>query len=108
MYPLPARKRAGGQPATLHLDAAHFCGLGRASPASGNGAKSSTGAGAFEPRSASEPVCPYCRPLGSPRRFTMIPFWIELNPSDLIQGTAVLTLALSFLIFNFFASAGRA
>ena len=38
----------------------------------------------------------------------MLPYWIELNPADLIQGTAVLTLAVSILLFNFFSSAGRA
>ena len=38
----------------------------------------------------------------------MIPYWIELSPADLIQGTAVLTLVFSFLLFNFFSTAGRA
>lgn len=38
----------------------------------------------------------------------MIPFWIELNPADLIQGTVVLMLAVSFLLFNLLAAAGRA
>ena len=37
----------------------------------------------------------------------MLPFWIELSPADLIQGTAVLTLALTFLVSNLFAPAGR-
>lgn len=38
----------------------------------------------------------------------MLPYWIELNPSDLIQGTVVLSLAFAFLLFNVFASTGRA
>jgi len=37
----------------------------------------------------------------------MLPYWIELAPSDLIQGTAVLTLALAFLVSTLFAPAGR-
>lgn len=38
----------------------------------------------------------------------MIPFWIELNPEDLIQGTAVLAMALYFLIFTLSSSARSA
>ena len=38
----------------------------------------------------------------------MLPYWIELNPSDLIQGTAVLTLAVTFFLFKLVSSAGRA
>jgi hypothetical protein len=38
----------------------------------------------------------------------MLPYWIELTPADLIQGTAVLSLALAFLIFNVFTATGRA
>ena len=38
----------------------------------------------------------------------MLPYWIELNPADLIQGTAVLTLMLSLLVFNVITSASRA
>ncbi len=37
----------------------------------------------------------------------MLPYWIELSPADLIQGTAVLTLILVFLVSNQFAPAGR-
>lgn len=37
----------------------------------------------------------------------MLPYWIELSPADLIQGAAAVTLALTFLIFNLLAPAGR-
>ena len=37
----------------------------------------------------------------------MLPYWIELSPADLIQGTAVLTLAVAFLVGSLFAPAGR-
>jgi len=37
----------------------------------------------------------------------MLPYWIELSPADLIQGAAVLTLALSLLLCSLFAPAGR-
>jgi hypothetical protein len=37
----------------------------------------------------------------------MLPFWIELSPADLIQGTAVLTLVLAFLVGNLIVPAGR-
>lgn len=37
----------------------------------------------------------------------MLPYWIELSPADLIQGTAVLTLILAFLLSNLFVAAGR-
>lgn len=37
----------------------------------------------------------------------MLPYWIELSPADLIQGIAVLTLILVFLVSNLFAPAGR-
>lgn len=37
----------------------------------------------------------------------MLPYWIELSPADLIQGTAVLTLFLVFLMGNLIAPAGR-
>lgn len=37
----------------------------------------------------------------------MLPYWIELSPADLIQGTAVLTLVLAFLVGNLSVRAGR-
>ena len=37
----------------------------------------------------------------------MLPYWIELSPADLIQGTAVLTLILAILVGNLFVPAGR-
>jgi hypothetical protein len=37
----------------------------------------------------------------------MLPYWIELSPADLIQGTAVLALALTFLVSSLFAPTGR-
>ena len=37
----------------------------------------------------------------------MLPYWIELSPIDLIQGTAVLTLVLAFLAGKLFVPAGR-
>ena len=37
----------------------------------------------------------------------MLPYWIELSPADLIQGTVVLTLVLAFLVGNLFVPAGR-
>jgi hypothetical protein len=37
----------------------------------------------------------------------MIPFWMELNASDLVQGTAVLSMALTFLFLSFGGSARR-
>ncbi len=37
----------------------------------------------------------------------MLPYWIELSPADLIQGTAVLALAFAFIIGNLFAPTGR-
>lgn len=37
----------------------------------------------------------------------MLPYWIELSPTDLILGTAVLTLVLAFLVGNLFVPAGR-
>jgi len=37
----------------------------------------------------------------------MLPFWIELSPTDLIQGTVVLTLVLAFLVGNLFVPTGR-
>ncbi len=43
----------------------------------------------------------------SNRSQIMLPYWIELSPADLIQGTAVLTLILVFLVSNLFAPAGR-
>ena len=36
----------------------------------------------------------------------MLPYWIELSPADLSQGTAMLTLILAFLLGNLFAPAG--
>lgn len=30
----------------------------------------------------------------------MIPFWMEIRPEDLIQGTAALALAVWFLFFS--------
>ena len=38
----------------------------------------------------------------------MLPHWIDLNPEDLVQGLAVLALAVTFLVINLFSSAGRA
>ncbi len=38
----------------------------------------------------------------------MLPHWIELNPEDLVQGLAVLALAVTFFVINLFSSAGRA
>jgi hypothetical protein len=35
----------------------------------------------------------------------MIPYWIELNPEDLIQGTAAVILAIYFLLFTLTSSA---
>jgi hypothetical protein len=37
----------------------------------------------------------------------MLPYWIELSPADLIQGTAILAFALAILINTLFAPAGR-
>lgn len=37
----------------------------------------------------------------------MLPYWIELSPADLIQGTAVLALALAFLVSNLLSPAGH-
>ena len=37
----------------------------------------------------------------------MLPYWIELSPADLIQGTAIVTLALGILLCSLFAPAGR-
>ncbi len=37
----------------------------------------------------------------------MLPYWIELSPADLIQGTAVLALGLAFLVCSLFVPAGR-
>jgi hypothetical protein len=36
---------------------------------------------------------------------SMIPYWIELNPEDLIQGTAVVVMAVYFLLFTLTSSA---
>ncbi len=38
----------------------------------------------------------------------MIPYWIELNPEDLIQGTAALAMAVYFLLFTLTSSVRRA
>jgi len=38
----------------------------------------------------------------------MIPYWIELDPADLIQSTVVMTLAVYFFLFTLTSSAGRA
>ena len=38
----------------------------------------------------------------------MLPHWIELNPTDLVQGMAVLVMAVTFFIVHLFSSAGRA
>lgn len=38
----------------------------------------------------------------------MLPHWIELNPEDLVQGVAVLALAVTFFVVSLFSSAGRA
>ncbi len=46
-------------------------------------------------------------PLKAKNR-NMIPFWIELNPEDLIQGTVVMSLAVYFLIFTLTSSARSA
>jgi hypothetical protein len=37
----------------------------------------------------------------------MLPYWIELSPADLIQGTAVLALGLAILAGKLFVPAGR-
>ena len=37
----------------------------------------------------------------------MLPYWIELSPADLLQGTVVLTLVLAFLVGNLFVPASR-
>ncbi len=37
----------------------------------------------------------------------MLPYWIELSPADLIQGAALLTLVLSFLVGSLSIPAGR-
>jgi hypothetical protein len=51
-------------------------------------------------------------PLLSPNpaswRLRMLPHWIELNPTDLIQGVTVLSFAVLLLLFNLFSAAGRA
>jgi hypothetical protein len=48
--------------------------------------------------------CPdSCLPDSESR--SMIPYWIELNPEDLIQGTAVVVLAIYFLLFTLTSSA---
>ena len=41
-------------------------------------------------------------------RLEMIPYWIELNPADLIQGTVVMSLAVYFFIFTLTSSVRRA
>ena len=38
----------------------------------------------------------------------MIPYWIELNPEDLLQGTVVMSLAVYFLILTLTSSARNA
>jgi len=38
----------------------------------------------------------------------MIPYWIELNPEDLLQGTIVMSLAVYFLIFTLTSTARNA
>lgn len=37
----------------------------------------------------------------------MLPFWMELTPGDLIQGTAALGLAISFLAMSVFGNLRR-
>ncbi len=37
----------------------------------------------------------------------MLPYWIELSPADLMQGTAVLALAFALLVCNLFAPVGH-
>jgi hypothetical protein len=38
----------------------------------------------------------------------MLPYWIELDAADLIQGTAVLAMAFAFFLFSLLSPAGRA
>jgi len=38
----------------------------------------------------------------------MLPFWMELNPQDLIQGTMILAVAIMFFVLQLAAPAGRA
>lgn len=38
----------------------------------------------------------------------MLPFWIELSASDLMQGTAVLAMLISILSLQFLLPTGRA
>jgi hypothetical protein len=37
----------------------------------------------------------------------MLPFWMELSPQDLIQGTVVLAMAVMFFLSRLIAPAGR-
>jgi hypothetical protein len=37
----------------------------------------------------------------------MLPFWMELDVQDLIQGTMVLAMAAMFFVARFLAPAGR-
>lgn len=38
----------------------------------------------------------------------MLPYWIELDAADLIQGTAVLSMAAAFFLFSLFSPTSRA
>lgn len=38
----------------------------------------------------------------------MLPFWIELSASDLMQGTAMLAMLISILSLQFLLPTGRA
>jgi hypothetical protein len=49
-------------------------------------------------------LCPDSNLAESESR-SMIPYWIELNPEDLIQGTAVVVMAVYFLLFTLTSSA---
>ena len=37
----------------------------------------------------------------------MLPYWMQLDPQDLIQGTAVISMAFTFFLFRLLAPAGR-
>ncbi len=38
----------------------------------------------------------------------MLPFWMQLSAQDLIHGTAILSMAVIFLMLRLLAPAGRA
>ena len=37
----------------------------------------------------------------------MLPLWVDIDPGDLIQATAVLALGLSFIVMHLLSPAGR-